>query len=73
MKRRSPSPPDLATRYPMPYKSLGSALKTLIEQTPGKRKRRHYEARLQALKASAAEAKARSKSMRSEQSRVREA
>ena len=67
----------LATRFgytlPNAYKSLGSALKTLIEQTPGKRKRRYYEARLQALKASAAEAKARSKSMRSEQSQMREA
>ncbi len=67
----------LATRFgytlPNAYKSLGSALKTLIEQTPGKRKRRQYEARLQALKTSAAEAKARSKSMRSEQSRMREA
>ncbi len=60
----------LATRFgytlPNAYKSLGSALKTLIEHTPGKRARRKYEARLQALKVSAAEAKARSRSMRSE-------
>lgn len=58
----------LATRFgyslPNAYKSLGSALKVLIDQTPGKRKRSRYEARLQALKASAAEAKARSRNMR---------
>lgn len=58
----------LATRFnytlPNAYKSLGSALKTLIEQTPSRRQRSKYEARLQALKVSAAEAKARSKSMR---------
>jgi hypothetical protein len=48
--------------YPLPnaYKSLGSALKVLIEQTPARRQRKRYEARLQALKQSAAKAKARS-------------
>lgn len=55
----------LATRFgytlPNAYKSLGSALKVLIDQTPGKRKRAKYEARLQALKQSAARAKARMK------------
>lgn len=53
----------LATRFgytlPNAYKSLGSALKTLIEQTPKKRQRSKYESRLQALKKSAAKAKAR--------------
>ncbi len=56
----------LATRFgytlPNAYKSLGSALKTLIEQSPKKRQRNRYEARLQALKKSAAKAKARVKS-----------
>jgi hypothetical protein len=60
----------LATRFgytlPNAYKSLGSALKILIEQTPKKRNRKKYEARLEALKQSAARAKARAKSMRSE-------
>ena len=60
----------LATRFgyslPNAYKSLGSALKTLIEQTPGKRARKQYEERLQALKASAAQAKARSQAMKAE-------
>lgn len=55
----------LATRFgytlPNAYKSLGSALKTLIEQSPKKRQRNRYEARLQALKKSAAKAKARVK------------
>ncbi|MBW4650071.1 MAG: DUF3318 domain-containing protein [Kastovskya adunca ATA6-11-RM4] len=58
----------LATRFgyslPNAYKSLGSALKTLIEQTPSRRLRRRYEARLQALKRSASKAKARVKSKR---------
>jgi Protein of unknown function (DUF3318) len=58
----------LATRFgytlPNAYKSLGSALKILTEQAPNKRKRKQIEARLQALKNSAAEAKARSQSMR---------
>ena len=51
----------LATRFgytlPNAYKSLGSALKTLIDQTPKKRLRTKYEARLAALKKSAAKAK----------------
>lgn len=55
----------LATRFgytlPNAYKSLGSALKTLVEQTPKKRKRAKYEARLQALRRSAARAKAKTK------------
>lgn len=60
----------LATRFgytlPNAYKSLGSALKTLIDQTPSKRQRSKYEARLQALKRSANKAKARVKSTREE-------
>ncbi|WP_110984886.1 DUF3318 domain-containing protein [Acaryochloris thomasi] len=60
----------LATRFgyslPNAYKSLGSALKVLIDQTPNRRKRKQFEARLQALKTGAAEAKARSKAMRTE-------
>jgi hypothetical protein len=55
----------LATRFgytlPNAYKSLGSALKLLIEQTPKKKQRRRYEARLDALKKSAAKAKAQAK------------
>lgn len=66
----------LATRFdytlPNAYKSLGSALKALIEQTPGRRARKQYEARLQALKVSASKAKARMKSPRPN-SQVREA
>ncbi|EDX75920.1 hypothetical protein MC7420_5354 [Coleofasciculus chthonoplastes PCC 7420] len=58
----------LATRFgytlPNAYKSLGSALKTLVEVTPGRRQRRRYEARLAALKKSAAKAKAEAKSKR---------
>lgn len=57
---------SLATRFgytlPNAYKSLGSALKTLVEQTPKKRQRGKYEARLAALKRSAAKAKAKAKS-----------
>jgi hypothetical protein len=53
----------LATRFgyslPNAYKSLGSALKALVEQTPKKRQRAKYEARLQALKRSASKAKSR--------------
>ena len=60
----------LATRFgyslPNAYKSLGSALKTLIEETPKKRQRAKYEARLQALKRSVAKAKARVKGSREE-------
>ena len=58
----------LATRFgyslPNAYKSLGSALKTLIDTTPKKRLRAKYETRLQALKRSAAKAKAKSKASR---------
>ncbi|MDJ0708344.1 MAG: DUF3318 domain-containing protein [Leptolyngbyaceae cyanobacterium MO_188.B28] len=59
----------IATRFgytlPNAYKSLGSALKTLIEQTPRKRQRDRYIKRLDALKKSAAKAKERSRSDRS--------
>lgn len=52
----------LATRFgyslPNAYKSLGSALKALVEKTPKKKLRNRFEARLQALKRSAAKAKA---------------
>ncbi|MBW4655220.1 MAG: DUF3318 domain-containing protein [Kaiparowitsia implicata GSE-PSE-MK54-09C] len=55
----------LATRFgyslPNAYKSLGSALKVLIEQTPKKNQRKRYESRLDALKKSAAKAKAKAK------------
>lgn len=58
----------LATRFgytlPNAYKSLASALKTLIEMTPGKGQRQKYEARLQALKRSAAKAKAKTQGSR---------
>jgi len=57
---------QLATRYgytlPNAYKSLGSALKTLIDQTPKKKLRSRYQARLDALKKSAAKAKAKMRS-----------
>ncbi|AFZ32209.1 DUF3318 domain-containing protein [Gloeocapsa sp. BRSZ] len=60
----------LATRFnytlPNAYKSLGSALKTLIEQSPSKRQRAKYESRLQALKRSANKAKARTKASQQE-------
>jgi hypothetical protein len=46
---------------PNAYKSLGSALKTLIEQTPNRRQRRKYDERLQALRRSANKAKERMK------------
>ncbi len=53
---------SLATRFgysvPNAYKSLGSALKALIEQTPNRRARKTYENRLQALRRSASKAKA---------------
>jgi hypothetical protein len=59
---------SLATRFgyslPNAYKSLGSALKVLIEQTPKKRQRSKYETRLKALKDSAAKAKNQAKSAR---------
>lgn len=52
----------LATRFGYSlrnaYKSLGSALKTLIEQTPNRRQRKKYDERLQALRRSANKAKA---------------
>jgi hypothetical protein len=55
----------LATRFgytlPNAYKSLGSALKVLIEQTPKKKQRKKYEERLDALKKSAAKAKEKAK------------
>lgn len=55
----------LATRFgyslPNAYKSLGSALKSQIEQSPKKKLRSRYEARLDALKKSAARAKAKMK------------
>ncbi|MCC5897340.1 DUF3318 domain-containing protein [Sodalinema gerasimenkoae] len=58
----------LATRFgytlPNAYKSLGSALKTLIEQTPKKRLRKQYETRLEALRRSASKAKSQSKAKR---------
>ncbi len=57
---------QLATRFgytlPNAYKSLGSALKALIDQTPKKRLRSKYQARLDALKKSAAKAKAKMRS-----------
>ncbi len=55
----------LATRFgytlPNAYKSLGSALKTLVEQSPKKKLRSQYETRLDALKKSAAKAKSKLK------------
>ena len=58
----------LATRFgyslPNAYKSLGSALKTLIEQTPNRGKRKKYEERLQALRRSASKAKEKMKAKR---------
>ncbi|HIK34078.1 MULTISPECIES: DUF3318 domain-containing protein [unclassified Thermosynechococcus] len=60
----------LATRFgyelPNAYKSLGSALKLLIEQAPNRRQRKRYELRLQALKKSAAKAKARMQAMQND-------
>jgi Protein of unknown function (DUF3318) len=60
----------LATRFgytlPNAYKSLGSALKVLVEQTPKKRVRRKYESRLESLKKSAARAKEQAKMPMSE-------
>lgn len=53
----------LATRFgyslPNAYKSLGSALKTLIDMTPSRRQRKKYEERLQALRRNASRDKAR--------------
>jgi Protein of unknown function (DUF3318) len=60
----------LATRFgytlPNAYKSLGSALKVLIEQSPKKKLRKRYESRLDALKKSAAKVKAQAKAPREE-------
>jgi len=57
----------LATRFgyslPNAYKSLGSALKTLIDSTANKRDRSKYEGRLSALKRSANKAKSKSKTI----------
>jgi hypothetical protein len=51
----------LATRFgytlPNAYKSLASALKTLMDQSSKKKERRQYETRLDALKRSAVKAK----------------
>jgi hypothetical protein len=62
----------LATRFgytlPNAYKSLGSALKVMIEQTPKKKLRKKYESRLDALKKSAAKAKEQAKASRMEPS-----
>lgn len=53
---------DLACRFgyslPNAYKSLGGALRELIEQTRKKRKRSFYEDRLEALRRSASRARA---------------
>jgi hypothetical protein len=58
----------LATRFgytlPNAYKSLASALKTLITMTPSKGQRQRYETRLQSLKRSAAKAKAKTQGSR---------
>ncbi|WP_013322096.1 DUF3318 domain-containing protein [Gloeothece verrucosa] len=58
----------LATRFgyslPNAYKSLGSAFKTLIEQTPNRKDRKRYETRLQALRKSASKAKGQMKQER---------
>ena len=55
----------LATRFgyslPNAYKSLASALRTLIEMTPSRRKRKKYEERLQALRRAASRDQARAK------------
>jgi Protein of unknown function (DUF3318) len=55
----------LATRFgyslPNAYRSLASALQTLIEMTPSRRKRKKYEERFQSLRRSAAKAKAQMK------------
>lgn len=63
----------LATRFGYSlrnaYKSLGSALKTIIEQTPNRRLRKKYDERLQALRRSANKAKA---NMESQKQPIRE-
>lgn len=59
---------QIATRFnytlPNAYKSLGSALKTLIEMNPNKGQRKRYETRLEALRRSASKAKADMKAKR---------
>ena len=61
----------LATRFgytlPNAYKSLGSALKTLVDQTSSKSQRTKYERRLQALKRSANKAKSKVQSAQVEE------
>ncbi|MGB3692490.1 MAG: DUF3318 domain-containing protein [Spirulinaceae cyanobacterium] len=61
----------IATRFnytlPNAYKSLGSALKTIIEQSPSRRQRKKYETRLQALRRNASKAKAKMKAKRERQ------
>ena len=53
---------DLACRFgyslPNAYKSLGGALKELVEQTRKKKRRSFYEDRLEALRKSAGKARA---------------
>jgi hypothetical protein len=65
----------LAVRFgytlPNAYKSLGSALQVLIDQSPNKRQRKKFEARLKALKDSANEAKSRSRTMNNSNSSTR--
>jgi len=55
----------LATRFgyslPNAYKSLASALRSLIEMTPSRRKRKKFEERLQALRRAASRDQARAK------------
>jgi hypothetical protein len=55
----------LATRFgyslPNAYKSLASALRSLIEMTPSRRKRKKYEERLQALQRAASRDQAKAK------------
>ncbi len=55
----------LATRFgyslPNAYKSLASALRSLIEMTPSRRKRKKYEERLQALRRAASKDQAKAK------------
>lgn len=63
---------QIATRFgyslKAAYQSLGSALKTLIEQTPNRRQRKIYEERLQALRRSAARIKQQQQQQKAAQS-----
>ncbi len=63
---------QIATRFgyslKTAYQSLGSALKTLIEQTPNRRQRKIYEERLQALRRSAARIKQQQQQQKAAQS-----